>query len=135
MTKEESRIYFRILEHLKAFLQRPKMFATSVEATYTTFRTLICCLDVVTDNEEGLVAKHRKFMAKHKNPGVCAYPSGITQDELIEHFQSFYDTHIVMKLTGDAFTPEEQKEFLGNMPVRQEIEVLGPDDINSAKLG
>tara|TARA_Y100000310_G_C20474664_1_gene711797 strand:+ start:189 stop:671 length:483 start_codon:yes stop_codon:yes gene_type:complete len=134
--EEKFRIYDGILDHLKAFLKRPRMFATSVEATYATFHTLICCLDVVADTEgEALTKKHRTFMVKHKNPGALVWPSGITQDELIEHFQDFYKTHIAIPIPAAPFTPEEIKEFLGDMPVRQEIEVLGPDEAKDLKLG
>lgn len=141
--KEEHRIYFDIWRQIKSFLKRPKLYAYGVEATYVTFMTYIACLDVVLGNEEtrppstkewiSLTERHRAFMVERKNPGCLTYPSGITQEELIEHFQDFCDTHIAIKLTPP--TAEEMKAFYGNMPARQEIEVLGPDDAKGLKLG
>lgn len=128
--KEKFRIYDGILGHLKFFLKRPKMFATSVEATYATFHTLISCLDVVT--EGNFTKEYREFMVKHKDPGSLVYPSGITQEELVEHFQAFYETHIGIPIPAVL---EEQKEFLKNIPVRTEIEILRPDEPNNFKLG
>ena len=135
--KEKFGIYDGILEQLKAFLERAPMFARSVEATYATFVTLIRCLDIVADSPAGesLVTKHRKFMTELKNPGCLAYPNDITQDELVEHFRDFYKTHIVIPVPGAPFTPEEQEAFLKEMPTRQEIEVLGPDERKDLELG
>jgi len=129
---EKFRIFDGILKKLKGFLKRPKMYASSVEATYTTFVTLISCLDVVADNKGRLIDKHRKFMVLHKDPGALVYPSGITQNELIEHFQHFYDTHIVVKIGAAALNPGD---FTGPIPARQEFEILGPDKPNEIKLG
>jgi hypothetical protein len=146
--KESHRIYFDIWRQIKSFLKRPRMFAHGVEATYATFMTYIACLDAVLNNEEtrpasteewiSLTKRHRAFMVEqysYKDLGCAVYPSGITQEELVQHFRDFCDTHIAIQVPGAALTPEEISAFLGLMPVRQEIEVLGRDDAKGLKLG